>query len=777
MQVLARANGSKFTFDDSLRLTNVSTSPQSSIHKLSKHLNNVKQRSTQTVYRDESVYDFDTPESKPYGLFVCLKTFNGVSKKFLGLHHKITKNCVYLQIKRTRIENGIETTEERPERSASPPRKRTKSTPATKSQFNEKLKIVFLDGKKAECYALTDPHLPEEIRQSVRSLLAADSDEEPSAKSEAKSPAVSGNQRICLQRPVTRFDDLQQLDNGVQVPPEGWICSKCPKRDGLWMNLTDGTIACSRGYYDGSGGNGHAVEHYLETGYPLVVKLSTITSHGADVYSYPEDQMVNDPKLREHLAHFGIHVAEDKEKTITLDDDSVTTLDAGGNLKLLFGPGYVGMENLGNSCYLNCVMQVLFSTPEFQETYYPPNALPGHPIYAGAPDPPQDFDFQMAKLAHGLLSPYYSLQPAYDQPAQSNSIRPTSFKQLMGKNHPEFAAKKQQDADEFFRLILDLIEKSTKDPHKKNVLPDLSIGFKFKIEEKTTYMKSKKINYAHHTDYVLSLPIALDKAFDRVRVQGHPNEVPRVMLTDCLEKFASESIISGFTSPETNVRTRAKRRYRLETFPDYLMVQMQKFASNGDGPPKKIHCSLDVPLVLDLTWLRAKGPQPGEQLMADSIRPKPKFSEPPEPVKLNDELVGELLDFEFPLEACKRALIKTKTDDVNTALDWLFEHQNDDDFDLPIEIELEMWKTIDEQRKKIDEQRKIKETGFRDGYEVYQLVAFITHMGESAQSGHYVCHIWKEDRWVLYNDNMVVESENPPIDLAYMYLYRRIVVD
>ena len=65
---------------------------------------------------------------------------------------------------------------------------------------------------------------------------------------------------------------------------------------------------CSGLHYTGSGGNNHAVDYYEETKYPLAVKLGTITPDGADVYSYDEDNMVEDPKLSEHLAHFGIDI-------------------------------------------------------------------------------------------------------------------------------------------------------------------------------------------------------------------------------------------------------------------------------------------------------------------------------------------------------------------------------------------------------------------------------------------------------------------------------------
>jgi ubiquitin carboxyl-terminal hydrolase 5/13 len=62
-----------------------------------------------------------------------------------------------------------------------------------------------------------------------------------------------------------------QLDNPPKIPPKDWVCSKCSLTANLWMNLTDGTISCGRRFFDGSGGNNHAIEHYNETKYPLVI--------------------------------------------------------------------------------------------------------------------------------------------------------------------------------------------------------------------------------------------------------------------------------------------------------------------------------------------------------------------------------------------------------------------------------------------------------------------------------------------------------------------------
>jgi ubiquitin carboxyl-terminal hydrolase 5/13 len=72
--------------------------------------------------------------------------------------------------------------------------------------------------------------------------------------------------------------NLQQIDNGIVIPPSGWKCAKCDKKDNLWLNLTDGMILCGRKNWDGSGGNNHAIEHYEKTRHPLAVKLGTITA-------------------------------------------------------------------------------------------------------------------------------------------------------------------------------------------------------------------------------------------------------------------------------------------------------------------------------------------------------------------------------------------------------------------------------------------------------------------------------------------------------------------
>lgn len=46
-----------------------------------------------------------------------------------------------------------------------------------------------------------------------------------------------------------------------------------------------------------------------------------------------------------------------------------TLQESGSQLRPLYGPGYTGLVNLGNSCYLNSVMQVIFAIPDFVERF------------------------------------------------------------------------------------------------------------------------------------------------------------------------------------------------------------------------------------------------------------------------------------------------------------------------------------------------------------------------------------------------------------------------
>ena len=101
---------------------------------------------------------------------------------------------------------------------------------------------------------------------------------------------------------------------GSGRPVSGWTCLACLAHLPFARNPASDMYLSPMQHWDGTGGTGAALRYYQETGkkYPLAVKLGTITPSGADVYSYAsdEDDMVLDPLLGEHLAHWGINMMQ-----------------------------------------------------------------------------------------------------------------------------------------------------------------------------------------------------------------------------------------------------------------------------------------------------------------------------------------------------------------------------------------------------------------------------------------------------------------------------------
>ena len=50
---------------------------------------------------------------------------------------------------------------------------------------------------------------------------------------------------------------------------------------------------------------------------------------------------------------------------------------------------------------------------------------------------------------------------------------------------------------------------------------------------------------------------------------------------------------------------------------------------------------------------------------------------------VNEVLLQQLVDMGFPVEGCKRALFSTGNNNAEVAMNWIFEHQSDADFDTP----------------------------------------------------------------------------------------------
>jgi ubiquitin carboxyl-terminal hydrolase 5/13 len=692
-------------------------------------------------------------------------------------------------------------------------------------------------------------------------------------------------------KPVSKYvETLAFVDNGVQISPNpaDWKCEKSGDTQNLWLNLSDGFIGGGRKNWDGSGGSNGALDHFLETGekYPLVVKLGTITEDldTADCYSYAKDEdgPVKIPNLKELLVKRGIHVAG-MQKTVkstaelevelnaTYAFDAIT--EAGTSLIPLSGPGLQGLQNLGNSCYINSIVQLLFggTIPELTSRYgikvqgdVTSNSL----LKISPPDAPLDLLCQTSKLCSALTSGCFagpvpesavvtdastssSLDPKYRLP-------PRMFKHVIGKDHVDFRTGQQQDAAQYLQYLLEKLDTAEvqgkdrfeeKNKDESEGFPTTSKLFSFRTTSRLVCLTDNRVKYKNNeTDIMLRLAIPMDKAWiqtmepdsepDEKRLKSDSNEdtkendVPTVTFKACVDSWSSSNHIDDIRWPHlNNMVSPAVQSTRFSNFPRYLIIQIQRYELGPDWTPKKIDVNIDMPEEIDLNTLKFQGPQDGEDIISDDEgNGNNSSSAEAEQVKIDDMALSQLVDIGFGVNGCKRALMAVGGSNVEAAMNWIFEHNNDADFNEPLPettstnsnptsinegivsdlVENLGCFTADQVRvalKKCDgaadlaadwlfsnmddldnivQSEKVNSTTTtissepqtsslpnEDGDGKYSLVGMVSHIGKNTSSGHYVAHVKKNGKWVIFNDEKVAQSEKPPTPHAYLYFFQR----
>ena len=469
-------------------------------------------------------------------------------------------------------------------------------------------------------------------------------------------------------------------------------CSLCDLQENLWLCLQCGNLGCGRAQFGGLRGNSHGMEHKKQTGHAVAVKLGSITSDGnADVYCYACDEERIDEDLGPHLAHWGIILAE-RQKTekslmeMQVDENlrwefSMTDED-GHELKKLFGEGFTGLKNIGNSCYLASTLQCLFALPQFKERYYlPKEDLPV------VEDPAQDLETQLRKLGDGLLSGRYSHPDPDVTSSEASEIQyqrglaPSMLKHLVGRGHAEFSTMRQQDAFEFLLHVFKLITRS----QHEGPLRDPTQAFRFVMEQRLQCLKCEKVRYRTDEQDNISIPVPLRKVAQPTALSGDDNknkevaEYEPVTLKECLDSFTAAEIVE-LTCSACGSKDGFSKRSLFKTFPKVLAVNARRFVLIN-WVPTKVNVAVvvgDEPFLLD--EYKSSGHQSSEELLLeDASDVKPSFI-------VNEEAVQQLEGMGFPRNRCEKALHATGNSDANTAMEWLFAHMEDPDIDAPLDL-------------------------------------------------------------------------------------------
>ncbi|KAJ5918681.1 Ubiquitinyl hydrolase [Penicillium verhagenii] len=492
---------------------------------------------------------------------------------------------------------------------------------------------------------------------------------------------------------------------------------------------------------------------------------------------------------------------------------SMTTED-GRELTPVFGPGFTGLANLGNSCYLSSIMQCIFSTAAFQSRYFCPTEEP--PLCQA---PAQDLETQLRKLADGVLSGRYSQPGSRFGTAQNTQdlshqkgLAPAMFKYLIGQGHEEFATMRQQDAFEFLLHVFKCVSLS----NRSNGQPNPVKSFRFEVEQRLQCLSCKKVRYKVDEQDNISVAVPARHIPDQVDC------FEAVTLSECLDIFTAEEVVE-LSCPACQSDDGFSKRLSFKSLPRDLAVNARRFGLVNWVPTK-----LDIPVIVgdgpvDFGPYLAVKHDVNEEVL-------PEFDEAVA-FKPNTDAMNQLLSMGFPTVRCEKALHATGNSDPEAATNWLFAHMEDPEIDEPLILNSAVTGLRDTEQDEAkvaqlgdmgieaararralsatdgDVNRALDwvfshpdedledgngenegigtqqdSTGF-DGLPArYQLQSIVCHKGTSVHAGHYVAVIRKALpgqsglSWVMFNDEKVVKFEDfdQMKKTAYMYFFTRL---
>ncbi|PIC52819.1 hypothetical protein B9Z55_002766 [Caenorhabditis nigoni] len=767
----------------------------------------------QKIFKEQCAFCFKNPHG-PDGLYINLRNYHAFCKQHAVIYANHTSYNLWVQFESTKVAVDEQRSD------GEPTTKMTKLTidAEPKYEFEDKYSVVIhpeYDNKFSNVQGIP------EIVETIKTI-----NESTSAERLALLTSTNNgwDNEIKL---ITRHANLEQSDEGKVLALSGWNCEveDCGLSENLWLNLTDGAIRCGRSQFLANGektrGNGHMQDYFNATRFPLVVKLGTISSNleSIDVFSYDEDDAVIDPNIVKHLMHFGLD-PEKMEKTakstleMELDMNEkwewARCTEDGAMLEPIFGPGYTGLINTGSSCYMNSVLQALIQVDSFRKRYSDQalQTMLNCPIEMLH----NDFNAQFSKVIHAMLSGDYSSEA---DPTH-NHIKPLQFKRVAAGSHPEFSTAKQQDVEEYIRFLFENVSKQN-----QNEDIDPTDSLRFQTWNRFEDNASGKVRYTEQEEVILRLPLP-EGIMKPTEKENHYT----VDMTDAVQACFSKQFVEGYKSPITGEPKGANNTLSMKTFPDYLILQASKFAYTMEGVQKKLDVEMEVSETLDLSAFRGHGKREDEELLPKDTAP-PADAPPEIPANVR-AVAGELMIMGFQENQSIRAAYFSNGN-AEVATNWLMEHLEEPDINAPFvmptgtpsargEIDPNLVDSIvemgfsrhqatyalkqvptvaeavewlfanldsipeesaaavgtssDAPEASVTESASKK--SFKDGSEKYQLIGIITHMGSRPDSGHYVAHMLKDGKWVLFNDEKVALSQDPPIKLAYIYLYKRV---
>ncbi|PGH15022.1 hypothetical protein AJ79_02704 [Helicocarpus griseus UAMH5409] len=275
-----------------------------------------------------------------------------------------------------------------------------------------------------------------------------------------------------------------------------------------------------------------------------------------------------------------------------------------------------GLVNLGSTCYMNSIIQSLSVTVQLTRFFFD-NGFHSHVQ-------------KNWKGSQGILPGLFANLIRSLWKNDVDVIRPTSFRNFIGRLNPEWAGNRQQDAKEFFDVLLDCLHEDLNINWNRTPLRPLTTEEEMRREKMPIDQVStiEWNRYCHRErSYISSLFAGQHASRLRCRTCRHTSttyeaffsisvEIPTSPasgsgdLYKCLNSYCQEEMLSGdevWKCPHCRREREATKQITLTRAPRFLVVHFKRFSLSRYHQTRKIHTPINFPITgLDMTPFMAK---------------------------------------------------------------------------------------------------------------------------------------------------------------------------
>uniref|UniRef100_A0A8C7UJQ9 Ubiquitin carboxyl-terminal hydrolase 48 n=1 Tax=Oncorhynchus mykiss TaxID=8022 RepID=A0A8C7UJQ9_ONCMY len=239
---------------------------------------------------------------------------------------------------------------------------------------------------------------------------------------------------------------------------------------------------------------------------------------------------------------------------------------------------FVGLTNLGATCYVNTFLQVWFHNLELRRTLYLTTQIQVLTIFPFS-------DYEPRSICEHLQYLFALLQNS-----NRRYIDPSGLVKALGLDTGQ-----QQDAQEFSKLFLSLLEDTLSKQKNPNLQNVIQLQFCGQMSYVTVCNQCGRASPLPSRYYELEL-----------NIQGHKN------LTECVTEFLKEEKLDGdnrYFCESCQSKQNATRRIKLHSLPHVLNLQLMRFIFDRQtGHKKKLNTFISFPEQLDMgPFLEGKG--------------------------------------------------------------------------------------------------------------------------------------------------------------------------